>query len=102
MNYLVELSCNKPHILKVIIQGTWVAQLVKRLKGDFGSGHDLMGNEIEPHVRLYAQWGVGLKFSSFPPPSTCVLSLSLSQINKYIFKKESLYSMVTFDQYMHP
>ena len=32
--------------------GAWVAQLVKRLTLDFGSGHDLAVHEIEPLVEL--------------------------------------------------
>ena len=31
-----------------------MAQSVKRLIGDFGSGHDLMVCEFEPHIRLCA------------------------------------------------
>ena len=35
-------------------RGAWVAQLVKRLTPDFGSGHDLTVCEIEPRVGLCA------------------------------------------------
>ena len=33
-------------------RGTWVAQLVKHRTLDFGSGHDLMVHEMEPHLGL--------------------------------------------------
>ena len=33
-------------------RGLWVAQSVKQLTLGFGSGHDLMFGETEPHVRL--------------------------------------------------
>ena len=33
--------------------GTWVALLVEHPICDFGSGHDLMGYEIEPQLGLY-------------------------------------------------
>ena len=36
---------------KIQMWGAWVAQSVKRLLLDFGSGHDFMVREIEPHVR---------------------------------------------------
>ena len=35
-------------------RGAWLAQSVKRLTLGFGSGHDLMVGEFEPHVRLLA------------------------------------------------
>ena len=35
-------------------RGTWVAQSAEHLILDFGSGHDLMDTETEPHVRLWA------------------------------------------------
>ena len=34
--------------------GAWVAQLVKRLTLCFGSGHDLVVPETEPHIGLCA------------------------------------------------
>ena len=37
-----------------LCRGTWVAQSVKHLTLDFGSGHDLMVCEFEPCVRLCA------------------------------------------------
>ena len=36
-------------------RGSWVAQLVKCQTLDFGSGHDLIVREIEPHIGLKAQ-----------------------------------------------
>ena len=36
------------YILKETYRGAWVAQLVKYLTLDFGSGHDFMVHEIEP------------------------------------------------------
>ena len=53
------------------IWGTWVAQSVKCLTLGFGSGHDLMGQEIKPHIKLPAQQGVCLIFSPSAPPPTC-------------------------------
>ena len=35
-------------------RGAWVAQLVKQLTLDLGSGHGLMVGEIEPHIRICA------------------------------------------------
>ena len=49
--------------------GAWVAQLVKDLTLDSGSGHDLMVHDFEPHIGLYTERGACLGFS---------LSLSLS------------------------
>ena len=63
-----------------------MAQLVKRLTLDFGSGHDPMVCEFEPHVRLGADcaepaWdSLSLCFSLCPSPAYA-LSLSL-KINK--------------------
>ena len=34
--------------------GTWLAQLVKQLTFDFGSGHDLTVREFETHFGLCA------------------------------------------------
>ena len=36
------------------VRGAWVAQSVKRPTLDFGSGHDLVVHEFEPHVGLWA------------------------------------------------
>ena len=56
-----------------------MAQWVKNLTLDFGSGHDLAVREFEPCVGLYADgaepvWG-SLSLS-LPLPSSCSLSLS--------------------------
>ena len=37
----------------LILRGAWEAQSVKRPTLDFGSGHDLMVCEFEPHIRLH-------------------------------------------------
>ena len=34
-------------------EDAWVAQSVKHLTLDLGSGHDFSSREIEPHVRLF-------------------------------------------------
>ena len=39
---------------KIPTRGVWVAQLVERLTLDFGSCHDLIVRELEPHVELCA------------------------------------------------
>jgi len=57
-----------------------VAQSVEPPTLGFGSGHDLMGHEIKPGIRLHAQSGVCLKILSFYP--SYERALSLSQINK--------------------
>ena len=59
-------------------RGTWVAQSVKRLTLDLGSGHDLAACELEPCIRLRADSSEPAWDSlSFPLcPSPCVLSLS--------------------------
>ena len=51
--------------------GTWVAQSVKRLSLDFGSGHDVAARGIEPHVGFCAD-GMGATWDSLSlslPPS---------------------------------
>ena len=49
----------------------WVAQLVKCLTLNFGSGHDLMVHEIETHIGLWSD-------SVEPAWDSLSLSLSLS------------------------
>ena len=61
-------------------RGAWVAQLVKRLPLDFGSGHDLTVRGFEPHVRLCAD-------SSEPAwdslsPSLCLSDLPLLSLSQ--------------------
>ena len=59
--------------------GAWVAQLLKHLTLNFGSGHDLTIHEIKPHVKLCASsvepaWD-SLSLSALP----CLHVLFLSQ-----------------------
>ena len=60
-------------------EGRLVAQSVKCLINDFGSGHDLMVPEFEPHIRLCAD-SVGPAWDSVSPslsfPSLLVHPLS--------------------------
>ena len=70
---------------------TWVAQLGKCLILGFGSGHDLVFHEFEPHVGLCAD-NAEPAWDSLSPSLflslPCLLSLSLlKRINKF-FKKE--------------
>ena len=63
--------------------GIWVAQLVKHLTFDFGSGHHLTVHEIEPCVglcgALCSQRAACLGFfPSFFAPPLFMVSLSLS------------------------
>ena len=75
------------------IRVTWVAQSVKCLTLNFGSGRDLVVHEIEPHLELCTDnvepaWD-SLSLTSAPPHSRActherALSLSLSKyINKH-------------------
>ena len=85
------------YLEKKISQGTWVAQSGKCPTLDFGSGHDLMVGETEPHVGLCADsvWNL-LGFLSLPLslplPCSCTpaLSLSLSKKTNKIKKKKEL------------
>ena len=66
-----------------------MAQSVKHLTLDLGSGHDLTVGEFEPRVGLWADsaepaWDSLPLPLSLPPPATS-LSLSL-RINKYTLK----------------
>ena len=59
------------NLLKILSWGAWVAQLVKHLTLDFGSGCDVTVHEFEPHVRLTVQSLLGilsLTLSLCPPP----------------------------------
>ena len=64
----------------VINRGAGVAQLVKWLTLDFGSGHDLRIHEFNPHIKLCADstkpawYSLSLLLSLSPDPA-CVLSL---------------------------
>ena len=69
--------------------GTWVAQLVKPLTLDLGSGHDLTVGEIEPCIGLCTNSMEPAWSSLSPSVSALPLlspSLSVSQ-NKYFKKK---------------
>ena len=79
--------------VKSVSWGTWVAQSVKHLTLDFGSGHDLTVHEFEPHI--YADsakpaWD-SLSLPLCPSPAhSFARSLSLSlKINK-LFRKKAL------------
>ena len=75
----------------MFLQGTWVAQSVKRPTVDFGSGQDLMVGKLELCIRLCAD-SAEPDWDSLSPslcPSlthTLMLSLSLSKINFKNFK----------------
>ena len=72
--------------------GTWMAQSLKHLTFDFGSGHDLRVVRVSPNsawrsalsVRVCLRFFLFLCISATPNPhNSCVLSLSLSQkLNK--------------------
>ena len=75
--------------------GACVAQSVKRLTPDFGSGLDLMVHGIEPRVGLCADsmepaWDPLSPSLSAPPAVILILSpsLSASKISKHFFLKE--------------
>ena len=50
MNLIIKLQevVGGPNKKQLIVWGTWVSQLVKNPTLDFGSGHDLTVQEIEP------------------------------------------------------
>ena len=75
-----------PGILGVrFLGGAWRAQSVKHPTLDFGSGHDLRVNGIDPCVRLCTDsmepaWDSLSLLSLYPTPAhTYFLSLSISQ-----------------------
>ena len=70
-----------------------MAQLVGHLTLGFGSDHDLMGCETEPHVGLCAQWESAWISSPSAPLLTGSCSLSFSELNKLIFKKKKFLHM---------
>ena len=49
-----RLANSKCIVRTIRNRGAWVAQPVKHLILDFGSGHDLTVRGLEPHVRLCA------------------------------------------------
>ena len=64
------------------VWGAWVAQSVKHLTLDLGSGHDLMVHEFEPHIGLCADGSEPTWECLSLSLSLCLslsLSLSLSQ-----------------------
>ena len=70
-----------------------MAQSVKRPTLDFGSGPDLIGCEMVPHIGLCTHWGVFLKILSLCPSPHArmyMLSLALSLSNKSLLKKINL------------
>ena len=70
---------------KLPFSATWVAQSVKLLTFDFGSGHDLMVCDFEPHIGLWTGSTEPARESLSPSPSAPPLltkNLSLSKINK--------------------
>ena len=73
--------------------GTWVAESVKLLTLDLGSGHDLTVHGLEPHIwpcpdSAVPDWDSLSPFLSLPLPHSCSLSLSLSPSqNKWPLKK---------------
>ena len=67
--------------LKTDVRGTWVTQSVKHPPLGFGSGHDLVVGEFEPHIGLCADSGEAAWVSLSPclsasPPLTPSPSLS--------------------------
>ena len=72
-------------ILKKLSQDAWVAQSVKHLTLDFGSGHGLMVCAIEPSVGLCADSGETAwdspspSFSALPHLHVCTHSLEINK-----------------------
>ena len=72
------------HSKEMYIRGAWMAQSVKHLTLDLGSGHDLTVCEFEPRVWLCADCEE-TAWNSFPPSfsvltlTLLICSLSLSQ-----------------------
>ena len=67
--------------MKEIIEGAWVAQLVKQTTLHFGSGHDRMVHEFKPHtgfrnVTVWSLLGILSLPPSLPLPHVCMRSLS--------------------------
>ena len=76
-----------------------MAQLVKCLTLDFGSGHDLIVHEFEPHIGLCTDsmetpWDSLSPSFSAPPLLTnaCALSLKNKEINLKRNKLETYFS----------
>ena len=91
LNSTVSHTVQVLGITGCLLWGTWVAQSLKRLTLDFGSGHDLRVREIEPLLgsMLTARRLLGilsLPFAPAPPPIPSPAH-SLSQIINEFFKK---------------
>ena len=79
------MTAEKPDKLSPVImtnsRGTRVVQSVKRRTLDFGSGHDLMVCELEPHVGLCAD-SVEAAWESLSPPLSLPLPPTPPPANK--------------------
>ena len=51
---IIQMSFFVAYIKNSLVRRARVAQLVKRLTLDFGSGHDLTLREFEPRIGLHA------------------------------------------------
>ena len=72
------------------LRGTWVAQSVKHLTRDFGSGHDLLILGIQPRVRLHTHsmepaWDSPSPHLSAPLLLMLSRSLPQSHLKKFFF-----------------
>ena len=68
-----------------------MAQLVKHLALDFGSGHDLIVHEFKPHIRIHTD-SVEPAWDSLPlslPLPICALFLSQNKLLKKQNKKKN-------------
>ena len=79
---LQRLYPSTTNIRNAASMGAWVAQSVKHLTLDFGSGHDLTVHELEPHIGLWvdsvgAAWDYLSLPLSLPLPCSCSVSLHL-------------------------
>ena len=83
--HICNRNTNVPHTnvqdcSKNKMRSFWVTPSFKRPTLDLGSGHDLVGLEIKPHVGLHVECGAYLRFfspsHSAPPPLAQALSLS--------------------------
>ena len=80
-----------------------MAQSVKQLTLDFGSGHDLMVREFEPHIRLSAvstepAWDPLSPSLSAPPPLMLFLKINLKAFEKCV---ESLLCVRDWDMVLN-
>ena len=82
-----KVELNNEIVNKNKYRGAWVAQLVKHPILDFGSGHDLMVHELEPHIEfstdsLEPAWESLSPSLSAPPPHVLSLSQKKSTLKK--------------------